>query len=207
VCQNIVDDGAGYDKKPIVKVVARQTRYAQQLLRRPKGSGGAEVILSLKGFDLAERLRAMTLLAEGEEAEESFVEQEMVFHGSIMPEATEEEALARAEGWSDAEDTAWIDGSRLEDGRVGCSEVEEVEEVVEDGGQQTLGGASLPLKKADEYVCQTRGAQPAFLKRSALRVSSPGLPRAGPTSRPGQGASERSSGMRRRRSPLGISSF
>jgi hypothetical protein len=112
----------------------RQSRYAQRLLRRPKGSGEGEVILTMTGSDLAERLRAMTLLAEGEEAEESFVEQEMVFPGSIMPEATEEEA--RAESWSDAEDTAWTDGSRLEDGRVGCSvvwEVETVSEVVEDG--------------------------------------------------------------------------
>jgi hypothetical protein len=83
----------------------------------------------MTGSDLAERLRAMTLLAEGEEAEESFVEQEMVFPGSIMPEATEEEA--RAESWSDAEDTAWTDGSRLEDGRVGCSVLWEVETVSE----------------------------------------------------------------------------
>jgi hypothetical protein len=47
----------------------------------------------------------------------------MVFPGCIMPDDTEAEALARAEDGSDTEDTAWTDGSRLDDGRVGCSVV------------------------------------------------------------------------------------
>jgi hypothetical protein len=50
------------------------------------------------------RAESTMTLAEGEEAKESFVEKGTVFPGSFMPEATEKEALARAESWSD-EDT------------------------------------------------------------------------------------------------------
>lgn len=40
----------------------RQTRYAQRLLQRPKGSSGAEVILNKAGSALAERLRKTTFV-------------------------------------------------------------------------------------------------------------------------------------------------
>jgi hypothetical protein len=61
---------------------------------------------------------------------------EMVFPGKVMPESKEEEALARAASWDEWECTTWTDGSRLDDGRVGCSvvwEVDKVSEVVEEG--------------------------------------------------------------------------
>jgi hypothetical protein len=68
------------------------------------------------GSALADQLQAMSHLAEGETAEESFPEQPMVLPGCIMPDHTESDALACAEDWMDWADTAWTDRSRLNDG-------------------------------------------------------------------------------------------
>jgi ribonuclease HI len=123
----------------------RQSRYAQRLLSRPDESNGAEEILTKQGSALAERLRTVSHLAEGDVVEKSFVVDEMVFPGRIMPDRTEKEALARAVGWKESECTAWTDGSRLDDGRVGCSvvwAVEEVTEVVEEGWEERTSRSS-----------------------------------------------------------------
>jgi hypothetical protein len=106
----------------------RQSRYAQRLLSRPAGSQSAREILSTKGSAIGDRLRTMSHLKEGDRAEESFVVDGMVFPGLIMSDVVEEEAVARATDWTDKECTAWTDGSRLDDGKVGCSVVWAVEE-------------------------------------------------------------------------------
>jgi ribonuclease HI len=70
----------------------------------------------------------MSLLPDTDEPEPVFFEDGRIFPGKIMPDSVEEEAWARAMPWTDRQDTVWTDGSRLEDGRVGCSMVWEEEE-------------------------------------------------------------------------------
>jgi ribonuclease HI len=100
----------------------RQSRHAQRLLGMPCDSPGPQEILDIEGSPLAQHLSMASLLPEGC-TEPTFLAQNMIFPGIVLSEWDLEDALATALAWTDLEDTAWTDGSRLEDGRVGCSVV------------------------------------------------------------------------------------
>jgi hypothetical protein len=59
----------------------------------------------------------MTLL-NGAEMEKTYLDAGKAFEGVIMPDTEESQAKNVAEEWNDWENTLWMDGSRLEDGRV-----------------------------------------------------------------------------------------
>jgi hypothetical protein len=67
-----------------------------------------------------------------------------------MPEKTLDLALATARDWEDTEHTAWTDGSRLENGKVGCSVV--LKDVDADGG---WGGAAFHLGRNKEVAMRS----------------------------------------------------
>jgi hypothetical protein len=58
----------------------------------------------------------MTLL-NGAEMEKTYLDAGKAFEG-VMPDTEESQAKNVAEEWNDWENTLWMDGSRLEDGRV-----------------------------------------------------------------------------------------
>jgi ribonuclease HI len=57
------------------------------------------------------------------EMETTYLETGKTFEGDRMPDIEESQAKNVAEEWDDWENTAWIDGSQMQDERVGCSVV------------------------------------------------------------------------------------
>jgi hypothetical protein len=104
----------------------RQARYAQRILSAPKGSG-TEDILKRRGTAITERLRAAThLREEDDEVEVGHVVEGMRLKGRIViPKGDDAEKVARrsAMAWKESKNTAWTDGSRLENRNVGCAVV------------------------------------------------------------------------------------
>jgi hypothetical protein len=99
----------------------RQSRYAQRILRQLEGTRGAkEILLQTKNSALSERLRKMTHL-NGAKMEKTYLETGKTFEGDIIPDTQKSQAKNVAKEWNDWANTAWTDGSQLQDGRVGCS--------------------------------------------------------------------------------------
>jgi ribonuclease HI len=99
----------------------RQSRYIQRLLRQPAETKGArEVLLQTKNSALSRRLNHMRHL-EGDQVQESFLEIGKTFHREIMPDTNEDKAYQVAIEWTERQDTASTDGSRQENGQVGCA--------------------------------------------------------------------------------------
>jgi hypothetical protein len=98
-----------------------QSRYAQRLLRQPAETKGArEVLLETKGSALSQWLNHMSHL-DGDQVEENFLEIGKTFRGEIMLDTIEDRAYQVAMEWTERQDTAWTDGCRQENGRVGCA--------------------------------------------------------------------------------------
>jgi ribonuclease HI len=99
----------------------RQARYAQRLMARPVGHGGPEEILERGGTALQERLvEAAGMEPEEDEYEAVVMPEGKAWEARVVIEA-EEEALATAREWQSDDQTAWTDGSRLENGGVGAA--------------------------------------------------------------------------------------
>jgi hypothetical protein len=81
--------------------------------------GAKEVLLETPNFKLTQRLLKMSLLGN-DRMEKSYIAIGKTFIGQVMPDTNEEIALQTAREWRDHEETAWMNGSRLDDGRVGC---------------------------------------------------------------------------------------
>ncbi|KAI5784866.1 hypothetical protein FPQ18DRAFT_416816 [Pyronema domesticum] len=95
----------------------RQLRYVQRILQQPEETRGAkETLLETKNSALSKRLRGMTLL-DNNKIEKTYLARGNMFVGKIMPDREEEEARRIAMEWNDWQDTAWMDGSCLDDGR------------------------------------------------------------------------------------------
>jgi hypothetical protein len=92
-----------------------------RLLRQPAETKGArEVLLETKGSALSQWLNHMSHL-DGDQVEENFLEIGKTFRGEIMPDTIEDRAYQVAMEWTERQDTAWTDGCRQENGRVGCA--------------------------------------------------------------------------------------
>ena len=97
----------------------RQARLALRLLARPEGGDGQEEILGRRS-DLAGRIKERAGLGRRERAERQVWGDFRVFPGQVHLTGSEE-ALGVAKGWNEWARTAWTDGSRLDNGRVGAA--------------------------------------------------------------------------------------
>ena len=97
-----------------------QARFALRLLARPKGGGGQEEIMELRGAALTARIRGVTGLKRRETCEVQVWDTLREFQGQVIVEQ-KEDALRTALEWKDLRRTVWTDGSRLESGRVGAA--------------------------------------------------------------------------------------
>ncbi|KAI5800619.1 hypothetical protein FPQ18DRAFT_384192 [Pyronema domesticum] len=100
----------------------RRTRYAQRLLGMPcdAGNDGPDAMLRVDGSELARMLMQASLIGRYE-AERAWRPQGWAFPGLLMHESTLSSALATALEWEDSERIVWTDGSRLDNGKFGCS--------------------------------------------------------------------------------------
>ncbi|KAI5785715.1 hypothetical protein FPQ18DRAFT_309156 [Pyronema domesticum] len=140
----------------------RQSRYAQRILRHPEKTRGAkEVLLATENSALSKRLKKMSHV-NGDRMEKPHLEMGKTFMGEIMPHTNESKAMKFAEEWTDREDTAWTDGSRLEDGRVGCSIAWQEEEGWV--GQTIHLGTNKEVYDAE--LCHMAGIEKAYTKEA-----------------------------------------
>ena len=137
----------------------RQARFAQRVLSAPEGSG-TEDILQRRGTALTERLRTATHLREGDDVEAGYGEEGKKFQGAVVimegksPKEAEEMAKAAALEWTDKRNTAWTDGSRLENQKVGCAVVWQ-EEVGDGTTPQTIQKApsgARPRRQRERWM-------------------------------------------------------
>ena len=98
----------------------RQARFALHLMARPRGGGGQEEILERRASALTARIRERSVLGRRETVEEQRWDTLRMFQGKVFVER-KEEALRTAKEWKDLSRTAWTDGSRLENERVGAA--------------------------------------------------------------------------------------
>ncbi|KAI5785453.1 hypothetical protein FPQ18DRAFT_309375 [Pyronema domesticum] len=142
----------------------RQSRYTQRILRQPEETRGAkEVLLATQNSALSQQIKKMSHL-NGDRMEKTYLETGKAFMGEIMPHTNESEAMQFAEEWTDREDTAWTDESRLDDGRVGCSIVWQ-EETEGNGwmGQTIHLGTNKEVYDAERFAIEQ--AMRRFIQR------------------------------------------
>ena len=98
----------------------RQAKFMQRLMARPKGHQGPEEILERLEAQLTERLRQVSFLGPEDRPEELCWARHRAFPGCIQIEERKT-AYRTAKEWTDRKNSAWTDGSRLEDGAVGAA--------------------------------------------------------------------------------------
>jgi ribonuclease HI len=98
----------------------RQAQFALRLLSRPPDHGGPEEILENRGTQLTERLRANTGLRSTDSAEVNTMPEGMRTKAKIVM-LGKEEAEEAAKDWRERTNTAYTDGSRLDNKKVGAA--------------------------------------------------------------------------------------
>ena len=97
----------------------RQAGFAQQLYTRPRDGEGPKEIPTREGAAVTSRLRAAASLRPGNTAEAQEWGARCRFPGQIVVEGRGG-ALQTAGSWARG-DTIWMDGSRLDNGKVGAA--------------------------------------------------------------------------------------
>jgi hypothetical protein len=134
-----------------------QNRYAHRLLRMTHSP--RHILFTRSNFS-STLWDAILPLHELDPIEEAFRPANMTFPGLLLTESNLEDALMMVLAWTEVEDTLWTDGSKLEDGIVGCGVVWK-----EDGGHWQ--GKSFYLGRNKEVF----DAEPREIYKAMTRFS------------------------------------